>query len=148
MRRQYAYAANECAQNLTTLNHLSFVQILPSNICIYLKVIFNRLSGKQNKTVTMEKWSERNGTRWTSENPKQTRENGAKPTREEDRKCVRVESDWLEQFSVECRQTKTKGVTLASHKGQRQSNFISKSKREANKCSWRGASENILITLF
>ena len=39
----------------------------------------------------------------------------------------------LEQFSIECRKTKTKVITLADHKGS--NNPVNQSKLEANTCS-------------
>jgi len=50
----------------------------------------------------------------------------------------------LEQFSIECRTTKTKVITLANHKLDRQSSEpMNESKLKANTCSRRKAWEKV-----
>jgi len=41
----------------------------------------------------------------------------------------------LERFSIECRKTKAKVITLANHKGHIVCNQVNQSKREVIKCS-------------
>ena len=47
----------------------------------------------------------------------------------------------LERFSIECRETKTKVITLANHKDTE--NPTNQSEINANMCSWREARENV-----
>ncbi len=49
----------------------------------------------------------------------------------------------MEQFSIECRKTKTKVITLANHKIKDTDNPVNQSKLEANTCSWQEARENV-----
>ncbi len=47
----------------------------------------------------------------------------------------------IEQFSIECRKTKTKVITLANPKET--DNRVNQSKLEANTCCWHEARENV-----
>ncbi len=49
----------------------------------------------------------------------------------------------IKQFSIECRKTKSKVITLANYKGHRQSSEPIKTRSKINTCSWHKARENV-----